>query len=419
MRKIYLKNFKGFDSEIIELKEVNFFVGENSTGKTSLLKAINLLSSQELIYNRDFNAFDFELGYFEEIISKQSTEPFFSLGFEKNSSENPFNYPNLRILYTFTNLDSLPQISSIKIRIGDHNVLIELNDGDFRYRFKKYSNSNFEKWVEDFKFPKKTVYRKYYTSNTPISMMISFVEMDLNTGRGLSMGVGPILLYDNHKWMAPIRAKAQRTYESYNSKFTPEGSHIPFQLRQILSKKDEKQRKDIISILKQFGSESNLFDNIEVREFGKDDGSPFELLVKYNGMEIKLPNTGYGVSQCLPLLIEILSAVDSSFSIQQPEVHLHPKAQSAFGSFLFNAAKIDRNIFLVETHSDYTINRFRYKLSKNPELNLTTQILFFQRESTGNNITTIMLNKDGSYKQLLPENYTKFFIDEELNLLEI
>ena len=40
MTSIYLHNFRGFNNTHIDLQDINFFVGENSTGKTSILKII-------------------------------------------------------------------------------------------------------------------------------------------------------------------------------------------------------------------------------------------------------------------------------------------------------------------------------------------------------------------------------------------
>ncbi|WP_373942610.1 AAA family ATPase [Polaribacter sejongensis] len=88
MEKIFLKNYKGFKHQIISLEKINFLVGENSTGKTSFLKVINLLSSAEFWYDYEFNNNEVELGYFEEIINKQTTDNFFRLGIEKQINED-------------------------------------------------------------------------------------------------------------------------------------------------------------------------------------------------------------------------------------------------------------------------------------------------------------------------------------------
>ncbi|MBC7552880.1 MAG: AAA family ATPase [Taibaiella sp.] len=45
MKVLYVNNFRGFKKTFLNLKNVNFFVGENSTGKTSLLKLIRILSN--------------------------------------------------------------------------------------------------------------------------------------------------------------------------------------------------------------------------------------------------------------------------------------------------------------------------------------------------------------------------------------
>lgn len=82
MKKIYFKNFKGFQEHIIELCDINFLVGENSTGKTSFINLVNLLCSQEFWFNYQFNNSEIEFGYFEEILSKISLEKCFQIGTE-------------------------------------------------------------------------------------------------------------------------------------------------------------------------------------------------------------------------------------------------------------------------------------------------------------------------------------------------
>ncbi|MNR43956.1 hypothetical protein D3C85_1626350 [compost metagenome] len=115
-----------------------------------------------------------------------------------------------------------------------------------------------------------------------------------------------------------------------------------------------------------------------------------------------------------------MSSNNSCFAIQQPEVHLHPRAQAAFGSFLFNSTINDKNQFIVETHSDFTINRFRYDLLKNKsKRKINSKVLFFERNEDGNSIVDIKIDSSGSYADDTPDSYRDFFIDEELKLLEI
>jgi predicted ATPase len=420
MEKIFFKNYKGFNHQIISLEQINFLVGENSTGKTSFLKVINLLSSAEFWYDYEFNNNEVELGYFEEIINKQTNAKFFQLGVEKKSENDEF-----RILFEFHELNSIPTLKLMKVNIANFDVLIKFSAKQIIYRIKQENKIDYEKWVIDFEFPKtyKVLSKAFRRGILPVYYITHLIGSEILKGNNLQKfrpSFNNELLYSNYKWLAPIRAKAKRTYESYKIKFSPEGEHIPSILRQILSGKKNKDKAKIISALEQFGKDSNLFNKIEVRELGKKNSSPFEIIIKYEDLEIKLPNVGYGVSQSLPLIIEILSSKNTCFSIQQPEVHLHPKAQSAFGSFLFNAVKIDNNKFIIETHSDFTINRLRYKLhTSKKDVEFNSKVLFFERGSEGNTITNININKDGSYSDKVPSTYRDFFIDEELKLLEL
>lgn len=420
-RQIYLKNYKGFKEQIIELEDINFLVGENSTGKTSFLNLINILSSQEFWFNYQFNNSEIELGYFEEILSKKSTERTFQIATERVEVENKKDRV-IRILFQFKSDKSLPKVDFIRFSINDLNVHVQPNlkkltcsyhtkkyetFSDWLYNAKKAKGKNLEIEIPGFRFPLPILFQ---IIGSTIKKEIGDSKEDLDFGDGI--------FFRRYTWLAPIRAKAKRIYESYNIKFSPEGEHIPSLLKNLLSQSNKK--KNIIEILEKFGKESNLFDSIEINELGDKDISPFEIIIKYNETPIKLTNVGYGVSQILPLIVEMMSSRRTTFSIQQPEVHLHPKAQAAFGSFLFKACTNEEHTFLIETHSDFTINRFRHSLKKGQsKKEISSQVLFFERTSDGNTVSKISISKNGNYETELPDSYRNFFIDEELKLLEL
>ena len=79
------------------------------------------------------------------------------------------------------------------------------------------------------------------------------------------------------------------------------------------------------------------------------------------GRKRNLIDVGYGVSQVLPLLVELLPILSgaSLFLLQQPEVHLHPSAQAALGSLFCTTVRASGRQLIVETHSEYIIDRIR------------------------------------------------------------
>ena len=61
IKDLYIENFRGFDKlKIDDIKKINFLVGKNNCGKTSVLEAISLMIS----------IFDVNSGYYINGIRK-------------------------------------------------------------------------------------------------------------------------------------------------------------------------------------------------------------------------------------------------------------------------------------------------------------------------------------------------------------
>ena len=70
-------------------------------------------------------------------------------------------------------------------------------------------------------------------------------------------------------------------------------------------------------------------------------------------------NVGSGISYLISIIISCLGAEsDSIIIIENPEIHLHPKAQSKLCDFIYFVSKAGRQLF-VETHSDHIFNGLR------------------------------------------------------------
>jgi len=79
---------------------------------------------------------------------------------------------------------------------------------------------------------------------------------------------------------------------------------------------------------------------------------------------VRPKNIGSGISYLASILIICLSAKKGQIIIiENPEIHLHPKAQAKLGEFLAFVASKGIQI-IIETHNDHLINRFRYEVYK-------------------------------------------------------
>ncbi|RJQ42540.1 MAG: hypothetical protein C4534_10010 [Gaiellales bacterium] len=74
-------------------------------------------------------------------------------------------------------------------------------------------------------------------------------------------------------------------------------------------------------------------------------------------------SVGVGISQLLPVLVMCLLAEEhSTLIIEQPELHLHPGAQSKLGDFFLSMALLNRQCIL-ETHSEHLMERVNYRVA--------------------------------------------------------
>ncbi|OME02014.1 hypothetical protein BSK54_12470 [Paenibacillus odorifer] len=122
-----------------------------------------------------------------------------------------------------------------------------------------------------------------------------------------------------------------------------------------------------------------------------------------------LTHVGVGVSQVLPILVlSLLANKNSTLIFEQPELHLHPRVQTRLADFYVSMSYLEKQC-IVETHSEYLINRLRYRTVVSDEPNFSDSIMlyFVEKELGGSNYKPIRINKFG-----VIEEWPKGFFDE-------
>ena len=128
-----------------------------------------------------------------------------------------------------------------------------------------------------------------------------------------------------------------------------------------------------------------------------------------------LVDVGYGVHSLLPLLGEtIRQPLERVLLLQQPEVHVHPRAQAALTQWMAESGRS----FMIETHSDHFVDRFRICVMKEILAPDDLSIVYFQpdQDGTHSRIHDIAVDAQGNLEGAPPE-YRSFFLDETRDLL--
>lgn len=108
----------------------------------------------------------------------------------------------------------------------------------------------------------------------------------------------------------------------------------------------------------------NLADNISIAE--AIEGLAVEINFFLKERVIPINNVGFGISQLLPIIIKMLAneKEEQLFIVDEPEIHLHPSAQSKLADFFLHMAMIKKRI-IIETHSEYFLEKMIYLSIKN------------------------------------------------------
>jgi predicted ATPase len=102
---------------------------------------------------------------------------------------------------------------------------------------------------------------------------------------------------------------------------------------------------------------------LDIKQKGKSYEAKFSLHGK-KGTFVPITDVGFGISQILPIIaICLLSPVGDILLFEQPEIHLHPRAQAGLADLLLCVALSGRQVIL-ETHSDHLINRMRRRMAE-------------------------------------------------------
>ena len=429
--KFHIENVRCFAGrQTLEIRPLTFLIGENSTGKTTLLACFNVLN--KIIHPRvpwdtgDFNEDPYNMGSFQNIIRKinddenNKEEKTFSIGFSTENIKTKSKQPKINCNVQFKKKEdgSEPAIDYIDIKYDNYifffdytKLQLSVKDKSKNYTFKESLPSQLKRYPISLPFLFRiiqqifSINKKDQTSNQKdIKKITDQLSKETKS------------LFLRTLDLAPVRSKPKRTYDPIRESLDPEGKEIPMTLMLVKSNK-KKEWETLHNNLLHFGKSSGLFSDIKVKKYEESTSSPFQLQFKVRGSLSNIIDIGYGISQILPLLVHIFRTPKQfQFLIQQPEVHLHPKAQAELSSLLIQSIKTKKHSFLVETHSDYIVDRACIEIRKGNISHDQVSLIYLEPVDEGVKIHNISFDEQGKVLNP-PKGYRDFFLKETDRLL--
>lgn len=450
LRRLRIKNFKCWkDTGEIYLAPLTLFFGSNSSGKSSIGQFLMMLKQSVDSPDRKSPLFvgikntAVNLGSFFDIIHGRDKKNIIDFGYQWDI-ETPVHIEDTEQNQEIV-IQSLAFEAELKLTTKKPNTLYV---NKLRYRIPESDANNTYQSQFEIGMSRVSEDKNQYT------MSMEGIELKRNIGRPWSPGP-PIKYYGfpdevvaYHKnagfvqdlnlanerlfrqvyYLGPLRISAERTYPWTGTAPDSVGYNGESTISAILAAKDRrlnfgryKTLYNFQEIISKKLKDMGLIDDFKL-ELISESRQEYEVKIMTKGSNsyVDLPDVGFGVSQVLPVLTQIFYAPANSIIImEQPEIHLHPSAQSVLADVMIDAINStengkDRKIqLIIETHSEHFLRRLQRRIAENNESNrsinkLDVEAYFSSFGAYGAHLTALEVDEYGSILNW-PEN---FFGDE-------
>jgi len=385
LTNIQIRNFKSLKKIEIEFGQITILIGLNGSGKSSLMQALGVIKQSLKISQLLFNGDLLNLGDFDDVVSRGENRVSLFIGGQKEVDFTPFVQNRRLAEYGYEIVYDRNGIVTLdpEIKIGD--LLI-----GGRFSRTGGAASSKEIKIDQINF-------QYGTTSTIGSPF-----------RIISASTGPVR--DNFE-------EAQNSLESLFGLFKDELESVAFvPAERGLDKPqyflEASSRKDIIDSSGVSLQASHLASTIAYTSEIEEKIS--EYINRITGIKIRhklvpdkmvrigtrkninIINEGFGTNQLVHLFTIIESSSPNSLiAIEEPEIHLHPKAQAEMAEVLTGIAQKENKKLLISTHSEHLLFRFLTKVAQGKLDPKKIKIYYFELENGFTKVTKLDVDEKG------------------------
>jgi len=465
IKGVFLENFRSFSKPTrIELRPITLLYGQNSAGKSSVIKAL-LLLQQSLAASRrrgeDTRTFVFsgefvDLGSFEASVSGHNTGKTMAIGVDISESDSNDSRVGAFEVTWSAREDSNVREMTLSVTLRGERLEFERHPQRSSWLLKRESVPAFLKAVivdknlflasEDMVENLRSnvgYLPEFFGERFPTEMNKSLVPPNTRN-RWLTSGLsgsysdrqnddtqptfGKSYLAD--AWDEACRSewnRCRRQIESmthigplrqeplrFNGYSPTEGLEVGATGDQMLSLLHE--QPNLVVKVNDHLEQMELPYKIKVGSLGSAETVGkvifLALVNRKTSLQLSPSDVGVGYSQVLPLITQSTLARNKLVCVEQPELHLHPAMQARLGDlFISEAMGGSRTRFLIETHSESLMLRILRRIREGHLQPEDVQVIYIDQEKNGaSSIHAIPIDKSGDFTTEWPGG----FFDERL-----
>lgn len=395
-----IKAVKDFDS--IEIKPITILMGENSSGKSSMLQALSLLNVNKTFGNN--------------IQKIKYDNPFSQLG-----DNNSFKNKDDEVVFSFEITERNTKLTLFyddDMNNSQYGILrrIDIDNDDMKLYLELESIESLEYKVNIEKIFNQTDSIYEYLNNSREIFTIS---------TNLKMITKILLLIDDENIRNEISKKFNEIQESITFILKPLEILLSnlTSIRHIGMIKEKKETYDYgLDYIGYFGEkykdralslESTHHLETSIKQIFdydlKVDTSKQELFLKMEEKELQLHMFGSSINSTIPILTQFAVNQEEVNQdkyrltiIEEPELNLHPQSQARFVEAVFTNNRPEKHYTILETHSDHILNKLRFLVS-NGTIQSEDIIVYYKTKNK--KFEKIKINRCGEFSTPFPKGF--------------
>ncbi len=424
LTKLQVKNFKCFeDTGELELRPLTVFVGPNSSGKSSIVQF--LLALRQTVESTDIRtAFApndgwVKLGSYPDFIFRHEWQRKLEamLEFHLLAPVRSGRRPDKLLLKVRWRYNK----KTTQIRLEESELVF--NDGEFTKHvvrkargyeaILKSASEDGKEWrhealpihfydlaVRIKKGEKPSDLSPKVPRHPMVFIMGEIVESEL---RGLF-------------YLGPLREFPQRSYVISGQAPSDVGVRGERSAEVLwFASRTKKQRQQMLENINRWVKEFGIAKEVRLQRLGKSNQYQVLFVDAATNLPMNIADVGFGASQLLPIIVQgFYAPLGSVMLIEQPEIHLHPKAQATLGDLLMEVVKAGDRQIIVETHSEHLLARIQRRIAEQKFSHEQVAIYYFEPTPNGTKIHRLELDKYGQLVEPIPEGFFEEGLEEAL-----
>lgn len=374
-KKLFLRNYKVWGEQLwdagVELAPVTMLLGTNSAGKTSILQLPLLLKQtfesvdRHLDLNLGGQPTDIlDLGSYRDLIHDHEPASELGLGLVYEGTIRGKQRVSLTYRVCHTLVSGSPVVQCLEFQDEDKAFSVtRQSKGGYLLAAPGYEPRMMGNRLD--------ARRNYQPERSLMFSTEAVAELGEHGSRvqdlslQLSQAVGAVA------YLGPLRERPERSYMWNRQNPGDLGFRGERAVHALLASANSRTKRRegkeggqgwLVEQVSRWLARMGVADALVLERQGRSRF--FEVIIEAEGRRANIMDVGFGISQVLPMLVlAYFVPRGATIVAEQPEIHLHPRAQVGLAELMVEVARERQVQFLVETHSEHVFRRLQFLIA--------------------------------------------------------